>query len=209
MRMPCLVLLVSCASFFAAGCSSGSAPPPRDAGTPDGHAGGDGGGAGEGGARDAAVDAASSADAGGNEASASDAGAACHDLGNAAPAITIQQVVGDPPAPEGGAIADGTYWLTAATIYTGDGDAPGPSGSAHTTVRIAGTTMDVAASGTPPTRTLTLTTNGTSITAADTCPDTETSQATYSATATTLVFILPGGSDDAGTRTVVETYTKQ
>jgi hypothetical protein len=204
--MPCLVLFVPCAVFFAAGCSSGSAPTPADAGTPDGHAGADGGGAGEGGAgADAASEATASADA----ASSGDAASSCNDLANAAPAITIQQVVGDPPAPQGGAIADGTYWLTAATIYTGEGDAPGPGGAGQTTIRITGSTMDVAASGTPPTRTLTLTTSGTSITAADTCPDTDTSQATYSATATALVFILPGGTDDAGTRTVVETYTKQ
>jgi hypothetical protein len=159
---------------------------------------------------DGPSETSTSSDAGAGEASSGgEAAASCNDLVNAAPAVTIQQVVGDPPSPGGGAIVDGTYWLTGATIFTGASDPSGPSGTAQTTIRITGTTMDVAASGSPPTRTLTLTTSGTSITATDTCPDTDASQATYTATATSLVFILPGGTDDAGVRTVVETYDKQ
>ena len=55
----------------------------------------------------------------------------------------------------------------------------------------------------------TLATSGTSFTSTDTCPDTTVIQGSYTATATTLVIQLPGGTDDAGARTVVETFTMQ
>ena len=43
----------------------------------------------------------------------------------------------------------------------------------------------------------------------DTCPDTDTRPGTYTATPTTFTVQLDGGTDDAGARTLVETFTKQ
>ena len=56
---------------------------------------------------------------------------------------------------------------------------------------------------------MTLTTADASFTSVDTCPDSQMSQGAYTATTTTLTIFLPGGTDDAGPRTVVETLTKQ
>jgi hypothetical protein len=63
--------------------------------------------------------------------------------------------------------------------------------------------------GDPATRTITFTTSGTSIASVDTCPDTDTRPATYTATPTTFIVAVDGGTDDAGARTLVETFTKE
>ena len=138
-----------------------------------------------------------------------DAPVACNTLVNSASAISIEQVASDPPAPAGGTPVDGTYALTAAVIYTGPGGPTGASGTTQTTLQIAGGTIQVVSSGDPATRTVTFTTSGTSVASVDTCPDTDTRPGTYTATPTTFLVELGGGTDDAGARTLVETFTKQ
>jgi hypothetical protein len=101
------------------------------------------------------------------------------------------------------------YFMTDLSIYTGPNGPTGPSGSTKTTIQVSAGTIQVASTGTPATRTVTLATSGTSFTATDTCPDSQVSHGSYSATATTLLIFLDGGTEDAGTRTVVETFTKQ
>ena len=138
-----------------------------------------------------------------------EAATVCNTVMDSAPAVTIQQVAQDPPTPKGGTPADGTYFMTDVTIYTGAGGPTGASGSAQTTIQISGSTIQVSSSGEPPTRTATLVTSNTSFTSTDTCPDSAVSTGSYSASATTFAVQLPGGTDDAGARTVVETFTKQ
>jgi hypothetical protein len=138
-----------------------------------------------------------------------DAPAVCNTLVDVAPVVTVTQVASDPPAPLGGTIADGTYAMTDVTIYTGPQGPTGPTGSAQTTIQVSGSTVQVVSSGAPPTRTVTLAISGSAFTSTDSCPDTKVSQGHYTATATSLVILLPGGTDDAGARTVVETFTKQ
>jgi hypothetical protein len=130
-------------------------------------------------------------------------------LVNSAPSIGVVQVAADPPASQGGVPVDGTYTLSSAVIYTGAGGPAGPSGTAQTTFQISGSTIQVVSSGEPATRTVTFSTNGTSIDSVDTCPDTDARPGSYTATPTTFIVALDGGTDDAGARTLVETFTKQ
>lgn len=188
---------------LAAGCSSSSGgSTPSDAGsdhdagseTADGATPVDGGSS----DRDAAADAPSEA-----------APAVCNLLANSAPVITYAQVNQDPPAPQGGTMVDGTYEMTAANIYTGPAGPSGPSGMSQTTIEITGGTIQIVSVGQPTTRTVTIATSGTSFTATDTCPDSTVTRGSYTATPTTILIFLDGGTDDAGARTVVETFTKQ
>jgi hypothetical protein len=186
---------------LAAGCSSSGATSPSDAGSDhdggaeptDGAMPGDGGSSGQDAAADVPAEAAT----------------ACNMLTNSASVITFSQVNQNPPTPQGGTIVDGTYAMTDASIYTGPNGPSGPSGMSQTTIQITGSTIQVASNGQPTTRTVTLATSGTSLTATDTCPDSKVTQGSYTATSTTLLIFLDAGTDDAGARTLVETFTKQ
>jgi hypothetical protein len=138
-----------------------------------------------------------------------DAPLACNALANVGQTVTLLQVAQDPPQPQGGTVVSGTYTLTDFTLYTGPTGPTGPSGSSQTTIQIAGDIIQVATAGTPATQTVTLATTGTAFTATDTCPDTKVTTGMYTATATTFVVFLNGGTDDAGARTLVETFTLQ
>jgi hypothetical protein len=200
-----LSLLFACGVVLVTGCSGGSGSTTVDAGgdaLADGAAASDGGDAGSV-ENDATSDAPSTADA------ARDASQACNALGNAAPPVTIQQVASAPPAPAGGTVADGTYFMTDVSIYTGSNGPSGPSGTAQTTIQVSGSTIQVVSSGQPMTRTVMLATSGSTFTSTDTCPDATVTHGSYSATATTFLIFLDGVTDDAGARTVVETFTKQ
>jgi len=202
MRLSFLGVLATC---LAAGCG-GSTDNPSDAGGADGAGGADSAST-EAGAHDgAANDGQPTADA---STEASDAAQACNALANSAQSITYQQVASDPPTATGGTPVDGTYTMTDAAIYTGPNGPTGPSGMSQTTIQIAGSTIQIVSDGQPATRTVTLATSDSHFTATDTCPDTMVTQGQYTATATTMVIQLDGGTDDAGARTVVETFTKQ
>jgi hypothetical protein len=151
----------------------------------------------------AATDAAALDDAG------IDAGPPCNTIANDAPVVNTTEVAADPPTPQGGTIADGTYWQTALDIYTGPTGPAGVTGTSQMTALIQGETAQLVSSGQPTRRTVTLATADASFTSVDTCPDSQMSQGAYTATPTTLTIFLPGGTDDAGARTVVETLTKQ
>jgi hypothetical protein len=158
--------------------------------------------------RDALPDAVDAAPAVVDDAT-SDAPPACNTLSNIAATITVEQVATDPPAPQGGTPVDGLYTLTATVIYTGTDGPSGAAGTAQTTLQLSGSTIQVASAGEPATRTVTFTTSGTSIASTDACPDTDAHPGTYTATPTTFTVELDGGTDDAGARTLVETFTKQ
>ncbi len=156
----------------------------------------------------AAVDVAATGDAAFDDAG-TDAGPPCNTIANDAPVVNTTEIAADPPAPQGGTIADGTYWATALDIYTGPTGPAGVTGTSQMTTLIQGETVQIVSSGQPTRRTVTLTTADASFTSVDTCPDSQMSQGAYTATTTTLTIFLPGGTDDAGPRTVVETLTKQ
>jgi hypothetical protein len=186
-------LLFSALFLLVPACSSGSSPGPGDSTKAD-----------------AAIDAPGDAHASPDTSDAAiDAPTVCNSLPNTASSVSIEQVASDPPAPQGGAIVDGTYALTAAVIYTGPNGPAGPSGTTQTTLQITGPTIQVVSDGDPATRTVSYTTSGTSIESVDTCPDTDTRPGTYTAAPTTFMVELDGGTDDAGARTLVETFTKQ
>jgi hypothetical protein len=196
--------MVTCTAIFAAACSSSSNPTTTD----NADASADGGEERDTGAN---LDSSSPDSSDASEASITptDAGPTCNALPNAAPPVTVTEIASQPPAAQGGTIADGTYFLTSATIYTGEGGATGSVGSGQSTVTISGTTVQMATSGEPTTRTVTLITNGTTFTATDTCPDSSVATGSYSATASTLVILLAAGTADAGAKTLAETFTKQ
>jgi len=200
----CLIFGIA-ALALAAGCSSSSGgTSPSDAGS-DHDAGADGAEPTEG---------ATPGDGGssGQDASAdapAEAATVCNMLTNSATPITYSQVNQNPPVPQGGTMVDGTYAMTDASIYTGPNGPSGPSGMAQTTIQVTGTTIQIVESGQPPTRTVTLATIGTRFTATDTCPDAKVTQGDYTATSTTILIFLAAGTDDAGARTLVETFTKQ
>jgi hypothetical protein len=192
-----LVLLAGCGSNSTSGATAASdaASVPMDAS-----------------ASEAAPESETAADAETAEAAAddaSDAGPPCNTIANGAPVVDIVQVAADPPAPQGGTIVDGTYWATSFDIYTGPAGPAGKTGTSQTTALIQGSTVQLASAGQPMTRTVMLTTADAGFTAVDMCPDTQTSQGSYTATPSTLTILLPGGTDDAGARTVAETLTRQ
>jgi hypothetical protein len=178
--LPCLVPCVLLLASTPA-CSSSSSPASEDAG------------------HDASVD----------DDTGTDGAAACNTLTNSAPMLTIDTVAQNPPTPQGGTIASGTYTMTAVAIYTGPSGPSGQNGMTQTTIQITGDTIQVVSDADPATRTVKLATSGTSFTSTDTCPDTTVSQGFYTATTSSLVIQLPGGTDDAGARTLVETFTLQ
>jgi hypothetical protein len=138
-----------------------------------------------------------------------DTGAPCNAIANGAPMVDVIQLAADPPLPQGGTIVDGTYWQTALAIYTGPSGPAGKSGTSQMTAQIQAQTVQIVSSGQPGRRTVTLTTSDAGFTSVDTCPDSQMSEGSYTATPTVLTIFLDGGTDDAGARTVVETLTKQ
>jgi hypothetical protein len=211
-----LSLIFAGFSLLGTACSSSSSP-----GSPVGDGGGEAGSTNEAGVTvEAGSDGAALVDSPSGDASqgspgdaggdAADGAVACNALANTATPVTGSQAAENPPALQGGAVVNGTYFLTNLTIYTGPDGPTGSTGMSQTTIQISGDTIQVATNGTPGTRTemFTVAAGGT-FSATDTCPDTSVVQGAYSATATTFVVQFPGGSDDAGARTVQETFTKQ
>lgn len=100
----------------------------------------------------------------------------CTTRTNPAPAVMINQVATAAPAAQGGpAVVDGTYYITAATFYTGMGGATGPNG-----VTLSGTNyvtgpayeyINQASNAAKPSMSSgTFTQNGTKIAIQQTCP---------------------------------------
>jgi hypothetical protein len=139
----------------------------------------------------------------------SDATTACNTLVDTAPMVTTENVGSPPPVLTGGTIADGTYFLTALTVYTGDGGAAGPGGSNSTTIEVDGTTIQIAMMGANGTATEMVTTSGSSFTDTRTCPAPATRMGAYSATATTFTVQFQNGTVDGGVSTIQETFTLQ
>jgi hypothetical protein len=150
---------------------------------------------------------AKEADAGGPDGAldaAPDAPApACNALKNVGELVTIQALASDPPAPEGGALADGTYVATSAVLYTGSGGASGPTTqTTQLTIQIDGSHVETVIEGER--SSATFATSGTRITSTTTCPDRVVQENGYSATATSFLVFIPR----AGGKMLVETLTR-
>lgn len=186
-RMAFVLALVLGGSSFLA-CQDDPERPPAAGDLPQapplGGGAGGGGGGGGGGTGDGGVPL----DGGGD-------GGTCTALASDGVVVDQNGVVGDAPTGSGGAIQDGTYELTAATVYVGAAGTPGPTGQQiQGALRIAGaafervqrqgtagaTPEEVRSSGT-------LSANGTTLTLRTSCPLAAQDQATYSVVANTLV----------------------
>lgn len=172
------------AAFFVACSSSGGGGGTSSSDAGDDVQAGDAG-------TDAAVDAPFD---GGADAGPCGAGA------NLAKAVDAQQVASAPPGAMGGTIADGTYVLTDATLYTGPGGATGSlgltlqqtwgfAGTAYHLVTKDGTTMKETAKGGTFTSVTAI-----SIHLLQSCPDADFQSYEYTADAAKIVFYATDAS---------------
>jgi hypothetical protein len=160
----------------------------------------------------AAPDGAAGSEAGtgdaGGDGAASDGAVVCNTLMNAAPAITTEAVASPPPTLVGGTVADGTYFLTALTEYTGDAGVAGTGGMNSTTIEISGTTIQVSGTGSTSTETVTMSGSNMFVDTR-TCPSSATRDGTYTATSTMFIVQFDDGTADGGSRIIQETFTLQ
>jgi hypothetical protein len=127
--------------------------------------------------------------------------------------VQEEQVADVAPAPAFGTFADGTYFLTAVTIYTGDGGASGPSGHTHqqTSVASGGAAQSVSSddNGCASHSNSQIAFSDAGLTITGTCPACMPSPCGtvtlgYTAGPSGFMLFLP-----SGTNIVVETYTHQ
>ncbi|HEY8073756.1 MAG TPA: hypothetical protein VIF62_06600 [Labilithrix sp.] len=173
--------LAGISAVVIAACSSSSSNGGSSSGGVD--AGGD----------DAATDAGGDDATPGDGSGGMDAGP-CGIGANLGAKIDVQQTATDPPAAMGGTIADGTYVLTSATLYTGAGGATGSlgltlaqtwhfSGTAYAHVSFDQMSMlDVHQSGTY------ASVSAISLHLIQTCPDSDFGSEEYTATPTGVTF---------------------
>ncbi|HEX7478680.1 MAG TPA: hypothetical protein VF331_12800 [Polyangiales bacterium] len=133
--------------------------------------------------------------------------AACNAVVDDGPLVTMTAVASAAPSPVGGTIADGTYVLSAATLYTGPGGSTAASGGAFSGVfQIKGTTMLQVGtvSGKEERYVTTFTTSGTTLSTNDTCPVAKSETHSFSANPTGFTVY-----DATGNGTFEQAYTKR
>jgi hypothetical protein len=104
-------------------------------------------------------------------------------------------------AAAGGTIADGTYWLSTLSLYTGPGGATGSTGTNRSqTLRVAGNTIEIVivstGQSTPRHITFTRATNGSTLTLTGVCPTGVMPVLAYTATATELTLYSPSNGSN-------------
>lgn len=137
------------------------------------------------------------------DGTADDTGGACNALSNDAPHITSTKSTAPLPTGTGGSVADGTYFLTSATIYAQP--SAGSGSDQQETIAIAGGKLDVVKLGVthPIDRTSwSYATSSTTLTLTRTCPSSKTQTFGYTADATTLTTYETATN-------IAKTYTKQ
>jgi hypothetical protein len=125
----------------------------------------------------------------------------CNALQNVAPAVIPVWVEGAQPTPAGGTLVDGTYYLTAVSIYTGPGGVSGPTAMMRKMVLVisnaaSGTATfqfidneNVAGGGTDRRATWTVTPNGTKLVVVGRCPNADgTGTTDYAASGNTFTL---------------------
>lgn len=131
---------------------------------------------------------------GGSEADA--APPACTTLVNVASEVSLIANASSAPPAAGGVIADGTYVVTSATLYTGPGGASGPtSQKVRMTIAIVGPRAESISDDVG--RVSTLSTVGNELHSTTSCPGTGTDVVEFTATPTSLTIHM---ADGAGTR---------
>ena len=122
-----------------------------------------------------------------DEGGGGDGGAACNNVANAAPTIALENLTGTAPAPAGGTIADGTYYLLSLRNY----GAPYADTTVKETLVFAGGNHydDVTlfeGDTSPTTESAVYTALGTTYTRSFTCPSQPARGRSYTATANTF-----------------------
>jgi len=157
------------------------------------------------------------------EVSLGDGAGLCNTIVPTGPRIQVSEVQMDPPAPSAGSIANGTYVLTAVTLYADMGELPEADGGvagleAPTTIVVNGDTWQWAGGEEPtgvPT-TYSASTSGMAISLTVTCPPQppDTGEALYvfytASGSELLLYQAFGGADVMLSMPVtVSTFTKQ
>ncbi|MDB5214662.1 MAG: hypothetical protein JWO86_2589 [Myxococcaceae bacterium] len=158
------VLQLGAVALVGACSDTPSKPEPAVPGTTGTSAGGGGGGGGEAGVIDGGLE--------GGE------GGVCTDVVNTGTLVDRTGVNGDPPVSIGGTIVDGTFDLTAFSVFVGVAGTAGPTGiTARSTIRITGSKIEqiIEIGGTGKTTTVsttsgTFTATGATFAETDLCP---------------------------------------
>lgn len=120
----------------------------------------------------------------------------CSTLVNVAQPVDIVDQAGDPPAPTGGVLVDGTYVVTTAVRYTGAAGTTGPSGKkVQMTVRIKGQDAESNFDNVP--RRARIQVDGVNLRTTAVCPSSAIDDAPFSASGNGLTLYL---NDSKGTR---------
>jgi hypothetical protein len=133
--------------------------------------------------------------------------AACNTLVDDGPDVSFVAMATAAPVPTGGTIAEGTYELSALTLYTGPGGSTtAPGGTFSAVFEISGNTMQQVGSedGVEKRYTSTFTISGSTVSTVDSCPVSDSSTHSLSATPTELRIY------DSGTvGTLEQAYAKR
>jgi hypothetical protein len=131
----------------------------------------------------------------------------CEDLTDLGPPAAVQAIADDPPNPAGGTIADGTYFVTEWTVFTGKTGFASGLGTARAVIRITNNGTRIAAHGDDSTGTVhaRVTTSGSDLALTYTCNTGGDAPAHYTATANTFTVFYPPKDGS----TVVTTFTRQ
>lgn len=122
---------------------------------------------------------------------------ACNNLSLAgAPVVHVGYVQSGAPAFAGGAIADGTYFITSGAFYSGAGGMTGAYGDFQGVYRFAGTTLDLLVSSPKglASETATIAASGNTLRLTPTCGATGASQELYSVSGSNLSLGMITGS---------------
>lgn len=139
----------------------------------------------------------------GDAGSSADTGAACNTLNLVATPVAVEALAEPPPAPRGGALADGTYVTTRAVLYAGvGGDITSRNSPVAVALRITGSVSETYIDGVA--RSATFSTSGTTLSAKGTCPSMAVDDVEYTSTSDTLSIFMVRAKG-----TLVQTFTRQ
>jgi len=172
------------------------------------------------GSGDSGAETSTGPDASGGDTSVHEASGPCNTIVPAGQSVSVSEVQMTPPAPAAGTVADGTYQLTAETLYADNGLLPeldgGIAGTAQpTTIVVSGTTWQWAggdeSTGVP--TTYSASTSGTTLTLTIACPPNTDSALIVLYTTTQNQILLyeavMGGDVSLSQPLTVSTYTLQ
>jgi hypothetical protein len=166
---------------------------------------------------DASVDAAPDVTVDAPQDAGTDTGPmGCNALSNVGTVVQQMYVATDPVTGKGGAIAPGTYVLTAAAVYSGPDGGVGPTGTTYTDTvafsmgatyeRVASVVDDAGLDGSPIRQNGAFTTDGGSIQVKQTCPKGAQPFTSYDSDGTKVRIYAPAGIFGPG---LMYEYTKK